>query len=471
VLDPSHLTALRRLLGDRAVIAAGTDCASYETPARYSAGTAACVLRPASTAEVSRAVAYCVRRGLRFVPQSGNTGLAGGSVPDATGNEIVLSLDRLNTVPEVRPLDRTATVDAGVRLSTLNAALAPHGLFLPIDLGADPMVGGMVATNTGGARFLRYGDMRRQVLGLEVVLADRDGTVLDLMTDLRKDNTHLDLKHLFIGSSGAFGVVTKAKLELQRRPARATTVLVVPRDDDAVLDILLALEGRLGRRLTAFEGMSGAVLARAFKHLPRLRNPFSGGDIPDYALLIEISDEAEITAGGSLQDLLIDAIGELAGGPAASVRDAHFDDGADLWAIRHALSEGLRAAGRVVGLDLSFARSRVTPFRRAARSGIARLFPEFEVCDFGHVADGGVHFNLLAEPGAPAARVAEVRAWTVECAVREFGGSFSGEHGLGPLVQGDYDRFAPLQSKLYAERIRAALGVRPAARVRLGDPL
>jgi FAD/FMN-containing dehydrogenase len=469
MLDKAHLSAFRSLLGERGVLDQDDERAAYETPARYAAGRAACVLRPASTAEVSQSVAYCVRHGIRFVPQSGNTGLTGASVPDDSGDELVLSLERLNAPLEVRPDDRTALVGAGVRLSSLNAALAPHDLGLLIDLGADPMIGGMVATNTGGARFLRYGDMRRHVLGLEVVLADEQGTVLDLMTDLRKDNTRLDLKHLFIGSSGAFGVVTRALIEVQRRPGCATTALLTPRDDQSALDVLLALEAAAGRYLTAFEGMSGAALSHAFSHVPRLRNPFSGGAIPDYVLLVELTADREIPGGPSLQDLLVEVVGDMATAPNPLIRDAYFDDSDRFWAIRHAIPEGLRAAGDVVGMDLSFPRSRVMAFRQAMRSDITERFPEFEVCDFGHIADGGLHFNVVARRDAPVARLAELRRWTLERAHGEFGGSFSGEHGLGPVVQAEYDRFASEQSKLYADRIQAALGVRGAARVRFGS--
>lgn len=469
-MDPAHLIAFRNMLGARGMIGPGPECLSYETPARYSRGRAACVLRPASTEEVSQAVAYCVRQGLGFVPQSGNTGLTGASTPDASGDQVVLSLDRLSAPLEVSPLNRTATVGAGVRLSALNTALEPHELFLPIDLGADPMIGGMVATNTGGARFLRYGDMRRQVLGLEVVLADGHGTVLDLMSHLRKDNTQLGLKHLFIGSSGAFGVVTKALLEVQRRPAFASTALIIPRDEAAILEILLALEERVGDHLSAFESMSGAALAHALEHQPRLRNPFPGSAIPPYAILVELSSCSDARGGRSLQDLLVEAVGELAADEQACVRDAMFDEGDRLWAIRHSISEGLRAVGQVIGLDLSFARADVIAFCGEMRIEVADRFPELEVCDFGHIADGGVHFNLLARgPDVAPLRIEAAKRHVIERAVRDFGGSFSGEHGLGPIVQAAYDRHASQQSRWCAGRLEAALGVRPAAMVRFAD--
>jgi len=180
VLEREDEDALRQIVGSSGVLLAPEDRLPYETAARYGGGTAAAVVRPADTAQVAAVLRHCVRRRLPFIPQSGNTGLVLGSTPDDSGGQIILSLDRLRAAPRIDVGDRTATVAAGVRLSALNAALEPHDLFLPIDVSSDPMIGGMVATNTGGARFLRYGDMRRHVLALEVVLPDDAGTVLQL---------------------------------------------------------------------------------------------------------------------------------------------------------------------------------------------------------------------------------------------------------------------------------------------------
>jgi FAD/FMN-containing dehydrogenase len=246
VLDQVHTEALAAILGPGGLILGPADRAAYETPARYAGGVAAAVARPASTEQVSQVVAYCVGHGLAFVPQGANTGLAEGSTPDPSGTQLVLSLDRLAAPLEIDAADRTATVGAGVRLSALNAALAPHGLFLPIDLGADPSLGGMAATNTGGARFLRYGDMRRHVLGLEVVVADAAGTVLTLSHGLRKDNAALALRQLFVGGCGALGIITKVTVEVHHRPRQTAAALLVPRDAEAVLPLLLAFEAEAG---------------------------------------------------------------------------------------------------------------------------------------------------------------------------------------------------------------------------------
>ncbi len=472
MLEREDRDALLQIVGSSGLLFASSDRLPYETAARYGAGSAAAVIRPADTAEVSAVIAHCVRRRLEFVPQSGNTGLVLGSTPDGSGRQIVLSFDRLRATPRIDAGDRTVIVAAGVRLSALNAALEPHDLFLPIDLSSDPMIGGMVATNTGGARFLRYGDMRSHVLALEVVLPDETGTILQLSSGLRKDNARLDLRQLFIGSCGAFGIITSATLEVHPRPKRSAAALLVPRDEDAVLDLLQAFEAETGEFLTAFEGMSEAVMRHAFAHVPALRNPFPDG-LPPYVILVELSSTTGDRPGvPSLDQLLESVVTELAERTSAPLSDVRFGPPERFWALRHALSEGLRATAPVVGFDLSFRRSDVMPFRRVAIAQLASLFPEYEVCDFGHIGDGGVHFNLIQRStrSAPPARVQALRDHLLDLAVRDFGASFSGEHGIGRANQGAYDQYTPASIQKYSGAVAAVFAHMPAAAVRFGPP-
>ena len=458
------------MVGPGGLILDPADRAAYETPARYAGGVAAAVVRPATTEQVSAVVAYCVRQGLKFVPQGANTGLAEGSTPDASGSHIVLSLDRLTAPLELDAADRTATVGAGVRLSTLNAALEPHGLFLPIDLGADPSLGGMAATNTGGARFLRYGDMRRHVLGLEVVLADAAGTVLQLSHGLRKDNAAIALRQLFVGGCGAFGIITRVTVEVHHRPRQTAAALLIPRDADAVLPLLQAFEAEAGSTLTAFEGMSKAAMSRAIEHLPSLSNPFAGGT-PDYAVLVELTRSWAPREGeASLDEVLQQIASELLERDDGPLVDALFGPAEKMWALRHGLSEGLRASGPVVGFDLSFRRRDLARFRREAVAMLEADFPDHTLCDFGHVADGGVHFNLVRTGPADPARYQALREAVLTLAVDGFGASFSGEHGLGRAFQDAYDRFTPRLVQDYSAAVAAVFGTGSAA-VRLGPPL
>uniref|UniRef100_B0SZB9 D-lactate dehydrogenase (Cytochrome) n=1 Tax=Caulobacter sp. (strain K31) TaxID=366602 RepID=B0SZB9_CAUSK len=467
VLDQVHKDALSAILGPAGLIVDAADRAAYETPARYAGGTAAAVARPATTEQVSAVVAYLVRQGLPFTPQGANTGLAEGSTPDASGAHVVLSLDRLTAPLEIDAADRTATVGAGARLSALNAALEPHGLFLPIDLGADPSLGGMAATNTGGARFLRYGDMRRHVLGLEVVLADAAGTTLQLSHGLRKDNAALALRQLFVGGCGALGIITKVTVEVHHRPRQTAAALLVPRDADAVLPLLRAFEAEAGSTLAAFEGMSKAAMVRAIDHVPSIGNPFAGG-VPDYAVLVELTRSWASREGeASLDEVLQQIAGDLLERDDSPLVDALFGPVDRMWALRHGLSEGLRASGPVVGFDLSFRRRDLARFRREATAMLEADFPDYALCDFGHVADGGVHFNLVG-PADPERRAA-LREAVLVLAVDGFGASFSGEHGLGRAVQDAYDRFTPRLVQDYSAAVAAVFGAGSAA-VRLGPP-
>lgn len=467
-MNEQDLNAFREIVGPLAVLTEAADRLRYESGARYGSGTCAAVVRPASIVELSAVVAYAVGHGISLLPQSGNTGLVRGSVPDESGRMLVVSLDRLREPLKINIESRSAEVGAGVRLSELNAIAEPHKLFLPIDLGADPMIGGMIATNTGGARFIRYGGIRSRVLALTVVLSDGDGTILRIGKGLRKDNSQLDLKQLFIGSSGALGIVASATLELAKVPHQSTVALLVPKTPADTLLLLRYAEEHLSDFLSAFEGMSREAIEAALRHVPGLRNPFPGGTIPEYAVLIELSAmlPADVV---QLDEVLQNALLAICEWEDSPVSDALFGDHAQLWRLRHALSEGARAMGPVVGFDLSFSRERVFEFREAARHLIEKSFPECRICDFGHVGDGGVHFNVVTPQAWPTERLSALDDEVVSLALLRFGGSFSGEHGIGRSNQHHYDRFTPDELKLYAGRVTSVFATAANAAARFGS--
>jgi FAD/FMN-containing dehydrogenase len=460
--DANPISDLRGIVGDRAVLTDTADMAPYEAGARYDQGRAAFVIRPASTEEVSAVVAYCVRHGICLIPQSGNTGLVSGSTPDASGTQGVLSLDRLTRTFELDAANRSVRVGAGLRLSDVNARLVPSGLHFPIDLGADPRIGGMVATNTGGSRFLRYGDVRRNTLGMKVVLADAEGTVLDLSSELRKNNTGVDLKQLFIGTSGAFGVITECVLNLEPIPRQTATALLVPSSADSVADLLVAMEAAVGNYLSAFEGMSGNAIRAALDHVPSLRNPFQGGVVPDFVILAEISRSNAPRAGEqSLDEVLETVLAEIWEGDTQLLADAFIGAPHEIWAMRHALSEGVKHKGRLIAFDLSFRRGDVMAFLELMKTELPEKFPGVTICDFGHIGDGGVHFNLVV-PGDDR-RIfdgvfeAGLRSWVFDVAVKRFGGSFSAEHAIGRKNQPYYDRYTPRDIRKLTAALKTAV--------------
>ncbi|KAA3511444.1 FAD-binding oxidoreductase [Agrobacterium rosae] len=458
--EPRHIEALKRILGDKGLLTAVADMIAYETGARYDQGKAAFVARPACTADVSAVVAYCVKNGIALVPQSGNTGLVSGSTPDGSGQQGILSLDRLTAPYELDRINRTVKAGAGLRLSDLNAKLEESGLFFPIDLGADPRLGGMIATNTGGSRFLRYGDVRRNTLGLTVVLGDEAGTVLDLSSGLRKNNTGIDWKQVFIGTSGAFGIVTECVLNLEPAPRQTATALLVPASLDQVPGLLIAMEEALGSYLSAFEGMSCNAVRAALDHVPSLRNPFQNGAVPDFVILAEISRSNAPREGEQpLDAVLEEVLGAIWERDDAPLADAFVGPPHEIWALRHALSEGVKHLGRLIAFDLSFRRGDIMRFMDRMKLEMPEAFPDITICDFGHIGDGGVHFNLvvakddprLADPGFEHA----LREWVFEVAVEDFGGSFSAEHALGRKNQSFYEKFTPQDVRRLAAGLKA----------------
>lgn len=438
------LASLRTLLGESAVVVEPHELERYEKGWRYGRGKALAAVRPSSTEEVSRLLRLAGASGVRVVAQGGNTGLVGASTPDGSGEMLVLSLERLARTLEVDPVDRTVTADGGVLLSRIDAALAEQGLLFPVDLGADPSIGGMVATNTGGTRLLRYGDVRQNLLGLEAVLAD--GTVLDLTRPLRKNNTGFDARQLFVGTSGVFGVVTKVVMRAVPRPVQSVAALVGISSGSAVLGLLAHLEGRLGEVLTAFEAIGAAALAPVFRHQPRLRDPF-GGRHPAYAVLVELSStlgEERLALTDLLESALAERLETEGGG---GITDVFPGKPTELWEIRHGVSESLRNEGEVLAFDISVPRSSMAAFVEAARETVGEGWPFVRFCDYGHWGDGGVHVNLVwdaAEAPRPAdALMAELQPRLYDLAVVGFGGSYSAEHGVGPHNQAFYDLYTP----------------------------
>ena len=436
---------LRAMLGADAVLTDPDDLVRYESGWRYGKGRALLAVRPGTTAEVAKLITYCHEHGIRVMPQGANTGLVGASNPDASGEMLVLSLERLNKRLAIDPINRTAVVDGGVLLSALNEALAEHGLMFPIDLGADPTIGGMIVTNTGGTRLLKYGDVRHNLQGIEVVLAD--GTVVDALNHLRKNNTGLDLKQIFVGTSGVFGVVTGAVLQVVPVPKQHATALVGCASGEAALALLQALERELADVFTAYEVISANAITPVFAHHPDIRNPYGASQPPAYTALVELSSTLPVTAL-NLPEVLEERLGAFLEGEAGEgITDVFMGKSEDFWAIRHHISEGLRNEGKVLAFDISVPRSRMAAFTAAAVALLDQDYPFVRACDFGHWGDGGTHLNLVWDeataPVPTADLVPVLQARIYELAVKGFDGSYSAEHGVGPHNQRFYDAYTP----------------------------
>jgi FAD/FMN-containing dehydrogenase len=402
------------------------DLARFELPARGDRGAAALVVAPAGVDEVRAIVRLAVAHGVGLLPQGANTGLVGASVAPVDPPTVVLSTERLRSNVGIDADEATATVSAGTQLSELNEAAAAHGLQLPVDLGADPAIGGMIATNTGGSRVLRYGPMRRFVAAAQVVTADDEASILGSLRALRKDSRGVDATQLAVGSGGALGVITGAVVDLVALPRSTQTWWLAVDHASRVLELLALLDDRRRGAISAFELVSRAALERTLDADGAPPNPF-GGEVPQAAVLAEWSLDGDDVTG--VEDDVDAAFS------AGLVTDGRLVDAAAAWGLRHRISESLGRLGVVLGHDVSVPRASLMGVRQRAIEALAEIAPGAVMCDFGHAGDGGLHLNVLfpSDGGPPTAeqRLAIRRA--VDDLVAAVGGSYSAEHGLGPL--------------------------------------
>ena len=465
--QPLNIPERFNLLRDEDIIA------GYTRGWRGEKGQAEFVARPHTTQDVSDLVAWCIQNSIHLTPQSGRTGLVGASVPAKASGQAIISLANLKEKWSLNRMNRSLHCSAGYRLSEINESLLEDELFFPIDLSADPCIGGMIATNTGGSRLLRYGGVRENILGLTVVLGDREGTVLKLGSNWRKHAVGPDWKHLFIGTGAAFGIITECVLSVEPTPKHQATALLALSDAAALCDVLVALEKTFGSLLSACEFMSASALEAAWANAPELRRAFANGDVPTLVLLVELSCDWPLgDEDRSLEAVLTDGLAKIWDEKGNGISDAIFGRPEEFWHTRHALSEGVRALGRLYAFDLSFERQDVFVFREHMIAELAKHYPEIRVCDFGHVGDGGIHFNLIDqidESEWTSQREISVRDLVIQMAVEEFHGCFSAEHGVGPFNQRYFDRYAPEKHRAFSTALESVTSGRSLGRVHFGE--
>ena len=434
---------LRDIVGAAHVLTASQDTRPYFTDwRRQYSGSAECVVRPASTAEVARVVDLCAAHGVAIVPQGGNTGLSGGSVPTGKGREIVLALGRMNRIRELDRLNDTITVEAGCVLANVQRAADEAGRLFALSLAAEGscQIGGNLSTNAGGVNVLRYGAAREQVLGLEVVLPD--GRIWNALRGLRKDNTGYDLKQLFLGAEGTLGIITAAVLRLHPKPSASATAWIALASAAAAMELLAFLHERLGERLSAFELLSRNCVEAVLAFAPGTQDPLARPH-PWY-VLVEIADSGEEQAlRERVERALMDAAERGALADAALAQSG--EQARALWRIRETVPE---AQFTNVKHDVAVPISKTADFIERATERLAARYPDVRIYAFGHVGDGNIHYNV-----GPERLVAERAAVNriVYDTVAELGGSISAEHGLGQLKR---DEIRAHKSPLELELMR-----------------
>ena len=424
---------LRTLLGPAQVLTEG-DLSAWERDWRKRwHGKSLAVVRPGSTAEVAQVLQTCARHGASVVPQGGNTGLVGGGVPDMSGTQVLLSLQRLNRVRGIDPANLTMTVEAGMVLQVVQQAASEAGLLFPLSLAAEGSctIGGNLATNAGGTQVLRYGNARELCLGLEVVTAQ--GEVWNGLSGLRKDNTGYDLRDLFIGSEGTLGVITAATLKLFPPPAASLTAMARCADLDQCVALLGLAQSKLGAGLTGFEVMNEFSLGLVRQHFAQLHQPLPPGP---WTVLLEYADaDSEASARTRFEALLEAAL--AAGTISDAVVAESLAQSATLWHLRESIPLAQSEEGLNVKHDISLPVSAIPGFCQRTDAALRAAIPGVRLVNFGHLGDGNLHYNVQCPAGAESRQfLADHEAAInriVYDAVQAEGGSFSAEHGVGSL--------------------------------------
>ncbi len=429
------LAALAAVLPAEGLLTGEDDVARYSRDwSGDHTGRPLAVARPTSTGETARLLGLCNEMRIPVVPQGGLTGLVGAAVP-ADGRELVVSLERMNRVRSVDPVDFAMVVEAGCILEDAKRAAEAQDCLLPISFGAQGScrIGGNVATNAGGFNVLRYGMTRDLVLGLEVVLAD--GRIWNGLQALRKDNRGYDLKQLFIGSEGTLGIVTAAALKLFPRPTQVETALVGLRSVEDAMALYARARRECSDLLTAFELLLRDGIDISLRSRPDLGDPL-GKAHPVY-LLIEASAGGRIDLRAMVEEFLAGSADLVEDGVLAQSR-AQADR---LWLYREVMVETQGRGGRYLRTDVSVPVSRLADFVAGALSELAAAVPEAQPVTYGHVGDGNLHLNVVPPPGLDAERTEKLFHAAEEAifsVVDRFGGSISAEHGIGRVKRAAY---------------------------------
>jgi FAD/FMN-containing dehydrogenase len=395
-------------------------------------GKACGLAMPASTAEAAALIALCRQHDVAIVPQGGNTGLSGAATPDESGNSVVVNMRRMNRIRALDAANSTIIVEAGCVLADIQAATAAADLLFPLSLAAEGscQIGGNLSTNAGGINVLKYGNARDLTLGLEIVLPD--GTILDSLGTLRKDNTGYDLKQLFIGAEGTLGLITAASLKLFPALRSRTTALVALTAIDHAPRLLARCRAATADQLVSFELLPKFGLALAQQHFSA-RLPMESR--ADWFLLIEAGTPSP---DSNLAEALERALGEaMANGEISDGLLAESEaQRQELWRLREAMVESQPREGASIKHDIAVPVAAVPAFIHAATARLATLDLDLRLLVFGHIGDGNLHFNILQPRDALSvafqARTAEVNH-LVHDLVHAHQGSISAEHGIGQL--------------------------------------
>ena len=408
---------------------------------RYT-GRAAAMVSPASTAEVAAIVRIASQHRLALVPQGGNSGMVAGATPDISGQQVILSMRRMNAIESIDANSGTVRCEAGVILQNLHDAVAARGRRFPLTLGGkgSATIGGLISTNAGGTQVLRHGTMRQLVAGIEAVLPD--GSVFNGMSPLKKDNRGYDLKHLLIGAEGTIGIVTRAVL--QTAPALIDRCVVWAGVDspEVAYRLLQFTQARARERIEGFEILPGRALNSVLRHIDGTRAPLQGAH-PWHVLMELVQDEPDQLECVELASQLLAEAFEsgLANDAAISSSETQAEA---FWKIRDSIAEAERAEGPALQHDISVPVAEMARFISQESPVIEAKYQGTKTVAFGHLGDGNIHFHVKAPLNIAASDWYAGDGLAITAHVYDrvlaYGGSLSAEHGIGQAKIAEFAR-------------------------------
>ena len=444
----SEINKFRKIVGNKNVITDKNDMQKYlkEWRGVYT-GVAGAIVKPKSTEEVSNILKFAYRKNISCIPQGGNTGLVGGQIP-FNKNHIVISLERLNKIREINPTDQSVTVEAGLILSDLQKKCDENNLIFPLSLASEGScsLGGNIASNAGGVAVLYYGNTRELVMGLEVVLSD--GSIINNLKTLIKDNTGYSIKDLFIGSEGTLGVITAATLKVFPKPKNMYTALLSVDSPKQSIEILNYIRNNLSIPLTAFELMNNFSIELVNKHMDKASIPIEKFK---WLILVEFSS---IEVSKNEKDKIENLLNEILHQNLA--KDIFISQSSkqakDMWYIRESISEAQKKEGGSIKNDISIPIKDISKFINNAEKISKKVIPGSRSVIFGHIGDGNIHFNISQPVKSDRDKFIKkdkkLRKKINDLTI-ELNGSISAEHGIGLTKKADLKKYMKKDVELF----------------------
>ncbi len=444
----SEINKFRKIVGNKNVITDKNDMQKYlkEWRGVYT-GVAGAIVKPKSTTEVSNILKFAYRKNISCIPQGGNTGLVGGQIP-FNRDHIVISLERLNKIREINPTDQSVTVEAGLILSDLQKKCDENNLIFPLSLASEGScsLGGNIASNAGGVAVLYYGNTRELVMGLEVVLSD--GSIINNLKTLIKDNTGYSIKDLFVGSEGTLGVITAATLKVFPKPKNIYTALLSVNSPKQSIEILNYIRNNLSIPLTAFELMNNFSIELVNKHMDKASIPIEKFK---WLILVEFSSiEVSKNEKDKIENLLNEILHQNLAKDifiSQSLKQAK-----DMWYIRESISEAQKKEGGSIKNDISIPIKDISKFINNAEKISKEVIPGSRSVIFGHIGDGNIHFNISqpikSDKNKFLKKDKKLRKKINDLTI-ELNGSISAEHGIGLTKKADLKKYMKKDVELF----------------------